>query len=411
MQQHPRFKQRGGVLVMAVLGTAMVCVLATSMVVIQVGGAVEQRGNRQEARAALAAEAGLSRAYMALQAGKSGVIGSSEAPINLSGGEVFVTTATFGPTNKLVRVSSSAALGNSVANAELVLKDNVDTMFRFGAFGDTSLDLASQAKVDSYDSTLGTYASQAVHGSGSNSWADNLGDIGSNGDISASSNAKVFGAAAPGVSASITLTGTASVTGSTANATAPQAFTPIVLPTITSLGNKTFSSNTTLPSGSYHYGTTVTSNNKTLTITGPATVVFDSLTMNAQSSIRVNSTNGEVNIYVIDNFVMNSGTLIAANNYDPRAVHLNMLSDNIANPGTVVQLDNVAFQSNAKFYGTIYAPDAFIDISSNFEAFGSVIAEKVRLASNSRVHYDEALGRVLAPGAARYACISWRVMH
>ena len=108
----------------APLIVAMVCVLATSMVVIQVGGAVEQRGNRQEARAALAAEAGLSRAYMALQAGKSGVIGSSEAPINLSGGEVFVTTATFGPTNKLVRVSSSAALGNSVANAELVLKDS-----------------------------------------------------------------------------------------------------------------------------------------------------------------------------------------------------------------------------------------------------------------------------------------------
>ena len=109
--------------------------------------------------------------------------------------------------------------------------------------------------------------------------------------------------------------------------------------------------------------------------------------------------------------LMRSHTLIAANDFDPRALHLNLVSDNIINPGVTIDLDDVILASNSRFYGTLYAPDAFIDIDSNFELYGSLIAEKVRTASDSRVHYDEALGRVLAPGVDRYTRVSWRVMH
>ena len=219
IRNQSRLAQSGGALVMVLLATSKLAVLATSMVLLQVSGAAEQAGTRQESRAVLAAEAGLSRSYIALQAGKSGVIGSPDTPVDLAGGEVSVETQTFGPTNKLLRVTSTAAIGPSRASAELVLKDNVNTLFVYGAFGDSSLALASQAKVDSYDSTLGTYASQVVHGSGSKSWADDNGSIGSNGNITASSNALVKGDAAPGVSGTITLTGTATVSGSIANAT------------------------------------------------------------------------------------------------------------------------------------------------------------------------------------------------
>ena len=398
---------------MAAVATSMLGVLAMSIVTIQVSGAVEQGGARQEDRATLAAEAGLSQAYMNLQAGRSGVIGSANAPASLGGGEVFVDTQTYGGSNNklLVRVTSNATVGNSTASAELVLRDNVDTIFKYAAFGDTSMDLESQAKVDSYDSTLGTYASQVVHGSGSNSWANDSGDIGSNGNIVAAQNSLVFGDAAPGVAGSITLTGTATVSGATANATTAFSMPPITVPPIASSGNVTFSADTTLAAGSHHFATSVVSNNIGLTIIGPATVVFDSLTLKSRSNLRVDSTNGPVDIYVIDDFIMNSNTLIAANDFDPRALRLNLISDNIINPGVVIDLDDVIFDSNARLFGTVYAPDAYINIESNFEVFGSVIAERVRLASNSRVHYDEALGRVLAPGVDRYARVSWRVMH
>lgn len=88
--KHSRREQRGGAMVMAVMATSTIGVLAMSMVAIQVSGAVEQGSARQEARASLAAEAGLSQAYMSLQANRSGVIGSANAPADMAGGEVFV---------------------------------------------------------------------------------------------------------------------------------------------------------------------------------------------------------------------------------------------------------------------------------------------------------------------------------
>jgi hypothetical protein len=396
---------------MTAVAIAALSVLALGMVAVQVNGAVEQQRAQQEQRAVLAAEAGLGQAYMALQNGRSGDLGSAQQPVALASGDVFVTTQTFGPSNRLVRVLASAQVGTSAARAELLLRDNVNTKFVWGAFGDTRLDLSSQAKVDSYDSTLGTYASQVVHGSGSNSWANDKGNIGSNGDISIQQNALVFGDAVPGESATITILGSGTVSGSTANATAGTVLPPIVVPVIASSGDRTFAVDTTLASGQHHMATTQISNNVTVTVIGPATLVFDSFVMKSRSNLRIDSTNGPVEIYVINDFVMNSNTLLASNDQDPRAVSLNLISNNILNPEVLVELDDIAFESNAKLYGTVYAPEARISIESNFELFGAVVAKEVNLASNARVHYDEALARVLAPGTARYTRVTWRAMH
>jgi hypothetical protein len=398
-------------MVMATMAIAFLAVLAMSMVAIQMDGAVEQHRGQAESRALLAAEAGLSEAYMELETSGDGVVGSQDAPVKLSSGRVFVTKQTFGPTNKLVRLTSTARVGNSNARAELVLRDNVDTIFVWGAFGDTDINLSSQAKVDSYDSTLGTYASQAIHGSGSNTWANNAGNIGSNGDVQLKQNALVFGNAAPGPTGTISVLGSAVVSGSTANSTAAVPLAPIVLPVIVSTGNVTYSANTTLAAGNHHTGATVINTGKTLTVIGPATLIFDSLVMKSGSRLMVDSTNGPVDIYVVDDFIMNSNTLLSSDNRDPRAVRVNLLSDNIINPEVLVDLDEIGLESNASLYGTIYAPDARIDVKSNFEIFGALIAEEVVLASNSRVHYDEALSKVLAPGARRYTRVTWLALH
>lgn len=396
---------------MATMAIAFLAVLAMSMVAIQMDGAVEQHRGQAESRALLAAEAGLSEAYMELETAGDGVVGTQNAPVKLSNGRVFVTKATFGPTNKLVRLTSTARVGNSNARAELVLRDNVDTIFVWGAFGDTKTNLSSQAKVDSYDSTLGTYASQVIHGSGSNAWANNAGNIGSNGDLQLKQNALVFGNATPGPAGTISVLGSAAVSGSTAHNTAVVPLAPIVLPVIASTGNVTYSANTTLAAGNHHKGATVINTGKTLTVIGPATLIFDSLVMKSGSKLMVDSTNGPVDIYVVDDFIMNSNTQLAANNRDPRMVRVNLLSDNIINPEVLVDLDEIGLESNASLYGTIYAPDARIDVKSNFELFGALIAEEVVLASNSRVHYDEALSKVLAPGARRYTRVTWLALH
>jgi len=75
-------------------------------------------------------------------------------------------------------------------------------------------------------------------------------------------------------------------------------------------------------------------------------------------------------------------------------VRLNLLSDNVINPDEEVDLDDVDFESNAELHGVVYAPNAHVEIDSNFQLFGSLVARSVRLSSWSRIHFDEALREV-----------------
>lgn len=403
--------RRGGALVMTAIAITGMSVLALGMVAVQLSAAVEQHRAQQEQRAALAAEAGLADAFVDLQHDGDGNLGSLNQPLDLAGGKVLVESQSFGPAGRLMRVMSTAGVGDARARAELILHDNVDTLFVWGAFGEAGLSLSSQAKVDSYDSTQGSYAFQVMNGTGSNSWANDEGSVGSNYDVVVGGNALVFGDATCGQSSTTTVLGQGEVSGSTAAALQAVVFPPIVVPVIPSTGNRTFSINTTLASGQHHMGMTQVRAGVTVMVTGPATLVFDSFEMKSNSNFRIDSTNGPVDIFVLDDFIMRGNTLLASNDLDPCDLRINLLSDNIVDPNALVDLDDVGFRSNAKLYGTLYAPDARISIESNFELFGSVIAEQVSLGSNARVHFDEALTRMLPPGVARYTRITWRVMH
>ncbi len=59
-------------------------------------------------------------------------------------------------------------------------------------------------------------------------------------------------------------------------------------------------------------------------------------------------------------------------------------------------------------YGTIYAPNASVEINSNFELFGSVVARRVHLDSNCRIHYDESLQEARGETSGDFRTICWR---
>lgn len=105
---------------------------------------------------------------------------------------------------------------------------------------------------------------------------------------------------------------------------------------------------------------------------------------------------------------MNSNTLIASTTMTPADVAINLLSDNIIDPGLEVDLDEVDFDSNAELYGTIYAPNASVVINSNFELFGSLMARAVHLDSNSKIHFDEALLKADSDEELQFEAVAWR---
>lgn len=394
---------------MAALAIAAMAGIAMCMVSIQVSSTQEQHRTQQESRAVLAAEAGLSRAYMDLQNGGAGNVGSGNYPASIANGDVVVVSQAFGPTNNLRRVTARASVGESNASAELILAQNVSSMWQYAAFGDTELHLDSNARVDSYNSELGLYATQ-VTGSGSTAHALSNGDVGSNGDLDADSNVKIWGDATPGPGSTATITGNATVSGSTAAAPTPVAFPPIVVPVIASSG-ALVGNNQTLASGNYRFTNATINASKTLTVIGPATIVVDNFECKSNSKFIVNATGGPVELIVLDDFVLNSNALMYATDYKPKNLSVKLLSDNIVDPTAIVQLDELEFDSNAKLWGTIYAPDALLALNSNFELFGAMMAEEVDLDSNSRVHFDESLSSVLNPGEELFSRISWRVLH
>jgi hypothetical protein len=255
---------------------------------------------------------------------------------------------------------------------------------------------------------LGTYASQATNGSGSDQHADTDGDVGSNGDITLDQNSHVWGDANCGPDGTTTVLGNAVVAGSTTPAPEALELEPIVVPSYASNGDKTISANSTIAAGNYYWPTFVCNTNKTVTLTGPSTIVVNNFTLRGGSAFVIDPTNGPVTLYVIDNFVLNSNSQMYSTRYYPGDLRVNMISDNIADPDVAIVLDTIDFASNTKMWAALYAPNALLTINSNFALYGALIARQVDLDSNAFIHYDESLAADLGSNTTDWQKVACR---
>ncbi|HKX45375.1 MAG TPA: hypothetical protein VJP77_01620 [Planctomycetota bacterium] len=382
--------RRGSALVVTTLFMTTLAILSFGLLALSDSTHREQRGSKVALNAAYVSEAGIAAAILRMREGDDPTLGSQQGPVALGGGGFWVTATDLG--GGLTQLSATGLDLGAGAVTDCLVREIPNTIWMFGAFGETGLTMDSNAQVDSFDSTEGDYASQAVNGSGSDLHANTNGDVGSNGTIDLDSNVKVWGDATPGPGETVDLGPNVVLSGSTAPMPEAMVLDPIVLPVLPTTGAlEVPGGSVTVASGSYHYTALNCGSNDTVTIVGPATLVFDSFDLDSGSQFLIDNTNGPVEMYVINDFTLNSNTLIATLDKNPLDFSLNLLSDNIINPGIEVDLDEVDFESNAKLYGTIYAPDSMVEINSNFELYGAVIAEIVHLDSNSKIHFDEAL--------------------
>jgi hypothetical protein len=385
-----------------------VAMLSLSFLMVLRSSQKENQGSRENLSAFYACEAGLTAAVDDLATGGSGDLGSKYAPQTLGNQRYWVESTDIGAGRiALVAHGRDDDAGMSV---ELVVQPSAEGFFRWAAFGDEAMHMDSNSRTDSYDSGLGTYASQQVNGSGSNAYANTEGDIGSNASITMDSNIGVWGDAHPGPSGSVSGE-LANISGSTTPMPETIDLPDIVVPVIASSGPVSFDTQV-LASGSYDYTNLQVNTGKTLTINGPATIVCDNFKLKSNAHIVVNATNGPVEFFVINDFVLNSNTSINSTTYSPLDVAFNLLSDNILDPGVDVNFDEdlVDFDSGSQLYGTIYAPSAEITIDSNFELFGSLVARRVDLDSNCRIHFDEVLATASEGAEAVYETLCWRLV-
>lgn len=403
-----RREERGGALVSVILVSAVLASASMGALCLTIAGHNERRGAQEDMHARYVCQAGLSNAVFDVQRGQTGVLGTATNPVQWDDSRYYVQRTDLG--GGLIQLTATGIEDRAGSRMELVMREVPTLSYRYGAFGKDYFHLDSNAHVDSYDSTAGTYAAQATNGSGSDQHARTEGDIGSNGYITIEQNAKVWGDAPCGPSQTTTVMGNAVVTGSTSPAPSTQTLPTITVPAIASMGALTVSANTTLAPGNYRYTTLRINASKDLTINGPATIVCTNFDMKSNTNFLVNAAGGPVTLYVIDNFTLAQNAIMRSTTYDPHALMVNLLSDNVINPETNVQVDDVSFLSNSKLYGTITAPTARIVINSNFELFGSLVARSVDLHSNSFLHFDESLNVMSAVGTPDWEILSWRTL-
>ena len=402
---------RGATMVVAIFMVVTVTMLSFSLVTTLKAHRQEERGTREGLQVMYVCEAGVGAALADLQGGGDGNVGTAQNPTPLGTSSYFVTATDLG--GGMVSLVATGRDARNESTIQVVVQSESSSLFDWGAFGDTGLTMDSNAMVDSYDSSLGSYASQAVNGNGSDRYASSNGDVGSNGDIGLRSNSWVHGDAVPGPSSSTTLSGNnTGVDGSTLPNSTSVTLPPITLPVYPDLGSMSWTASSgSIGPGEFSYEDFHVDGNATMTIVGPATVVVDNFDLDSNAEIIIDATSGPVEFFVVNDFLVNSNTLIASETWNPGDVTINLLSDNVIDPDVTVDLDDVALDSNAEIYGTIYAPEAHVEIDSNFELFGALVARSVHLDSNSRVHYDEALTSGASGSAGTdYRALCWLLM-
>lgn len=399
-----RGRRRGSALVMVTMAAAVLATLSFSILTVSLASSREQRGGKERMRARYVCEAALSDAVFDLSNGGNGNLGTVQDPVEYGNGEYWVATTPLA--DSMFQIVATGREERVTSRLELTVRRVISSLWRRGAFGDESMELSGNARTDSYDSTAGTYEAQLV-----GSYAKTNGDVGCNAGVSLDQDAQVWGDAAPGPGFTPEILQNAAVSGSTVALQAPIALPAINVPALPMLPAVTYSggSNTILAGDYYYQGLTV-DGDSTLTVYGPARLVFDDFHLMSNAQMLIDATAGPVELYVNDDFILDSNSLLGATSLAPADLSVALLSDNITNPEVVVQLDEVSMDSNAKMYGTLYAPQTEIEVDSNFQLFGAVMARRITLDSNAKIHYDEALPNALQSGPASYATVCWRVV-
>ncbi len=289
----------------------------------------------------------------------------------------------------LIRLIGIATHDGEAIAVELVVRRSTETLRNLKAFGDSRVTLNSSAVLDSYNSEEGSYASQAIHDHDGEEYANDNAFVGSNGNIYLDSNSVVFGDANPGPGGSVSVQGNAFVSGNTSPLPQTVHLQPVHVPSISPSGSFRIDSagSGVLSPGAYHFTSFEILSNAHLSIVGPAVIVLDEGVLDSNATVVADTTDGDVVFYVMGPFSILSNAVIAPENDAPSDLLINIAAEE----------ETIVIGSNASVTGQIYAPDSSIEILSNAEVFGSVVAETLYLDSNPQIHIDEALFDTLDP--------------
>ena len=240
----------------------------------------------------------------------------------------------------------------------------------YALLGLNSLTMSGGAFTDSYNAAKGDPAFEGRYDS---SKAKAGGSVGSNGTITLSNTAKVNGDARYGLGATATVGPGAAVTGMLAPMYSPAAYQSVLLPplgTYQDLGDVNMSAGTVSK--------------------GAGTYVINNLTLGG--SARINWT-GPVKLYIKSSYVVGGNVVITT--FDNLPVNRQIYF--------LPTCTTATWDGTNKSVGELYAPDTAFTIGGSVEMMGRIVAKSINNSSSGGMHYDESLPSPLGMGS--YAAV------
>ncbi len=395
--------RRGAVLVLVIVALTFLSGLAVAFFRISMASQRESLRAAQRLQSNYLAEAGLRQTLAVFAVGGRPAVDGMVWPQSF-GNQSFDMNVIWGPddaalADDLVRLTASAVHAGQTARLELLGRPVLNAGSTMGVIGKNQLSFLESSLVDSYDSSAGAYSGQATNTMGSITYAGMSAPVSSNGNIDLDALATIWGDAHPGTSGSVSVGGSAQVSGSTSPLASAVAFPNISVPTLSSLGNLSEGTTTqVLSAGDYHYDALSLSGTGSIVLTGPAVLVVGDLSITDASSLLVDATGGPVQIYVTGMFDVQGTGKLEPTNQDPSQIKLL-----VSGLSPDVNLGN-----DASVTGVLYAPDRSVFLSAQAHLFGSLVANDLTMTGSSGVHFDQNLLVGAGIGDSTIQILCWR---
>lgn len=386
--------KRGAALIFSVVAVMVVSILAAGFLQLALSVTRRLSTSSDTSQALNLAEAGLAEAYTGLGVARTGNVGSIDEPAVFGGGLVWVEATDHA--SGMIELKSTAMYGTGRATLGLVCEPVAIAVASLGFFVDDDLRLNPDVRLDSYDSSQGSYADQV------NTSLNNQGIVGSNGDISIASGITIYGDVIYGPTGKVDIASGSVVTGGTSARPELETLPPVEVPPIPLAKPVRYLSGVPMvvPPGEAGYEILDIGKNSTLVLKGPLTIVVGTITLRLGAQLIFDTTDGPIEMYVTESVDFNTGSVVSTTTQ--------VTSDSLIMVAAP-QGKTINFGAKSQFYGFIYAPLAEVHISAQYELYGGLVCKALQLAAQGRMHYDTGLGATLA--STLPLMHSWRVVE
>jgi hypothetical protein len=382
--------------VLSLIAVVVVVMLAGSFTQLASSVSNSQAQSVLRKQAFYMAEAGLAEAYAGLMCGRSGNVGTRELPAAFGDGLFWVEAEELDV--GMIRLDSIGMVGNGQARLSVVAERGVESIAALGVFSSDGMTLAAGSVIDAYDSSQGSYESQAEHAGA---------QLGSNATISLNglpgAPTLVEGDVTPGPDLQVSISGEVTITGSTEPSLEATDLPPVELPEIQLGPGQKYDSPYPLvvPPGECGYEMLDIATGSQVVVQGPATVVVGSLSLQPGAELAFDTDRGPVHLYVTQALELADKSLLTTSSTSTEDVIIQVAHETLV---------PVTLRALSTFHGVLYAPEAEIVVASGFEVFGALVGRQLSFEGAVRLHFDKHLASYAAE-AALPRFLSWRIIN